>query len=437
MPQSLSNYSLLRKHGRLLSVTEREDLRFRLRHWARWKLGVPREALHSLGWDVAAGACAGIYLGMTMPFLIRIARAELHASDFAIGVMNAAPFVGNLLAPVWARQMEGKAKMPFCQVSWITGRSLLLLMPLAATAWGFVGIIALLLFIGTISSPAYTSLMKDIYPDRARGQLMSYVRIIVQAFTFLSTLVTGRLMDRGVGFGPLFAVAGVAGILAAIFFRKVRPLPSTAPPSLEPPQPLPSFLVNTLGILKENQSYRWFALSVMLYGFGNLMAWPLYQLYQVEHLHIRPTQIANLTNVTSLCAMVGSLFWGRFIDRHGAAQTVFRAILLITSISVVYFFAHSVSLLYAASFLSGFGMAGIELSYTASILNYAEHGKAARYQALHSLLLGIRGVLAPLVALPLLHVIGYQGVFIITFLFMLLGAYLQWRATKALEIRPV
>ena len=415
----------------MVTVTERDDLRLRLRHWARWRLGVPREALHSLGWDVLAGMCAGVFLGMTMPFLTRIARAELHATDLAIGVMNAAPFVGNLLAPVWARQMEGRAKMPFCQVSWITGRSLLLLMPLVLTAWGFVGVISLLLFIGTISSPAYTSLMKDIYPDRARGRLMSYVRITVQATTFLSTLITGRLMDHGVGFGPLFAVAGAFGVGAALFFAQVRPLAGAAQPSLEPPKPLLHFFRDTLGILKENESYRWFALSVMLYGFGNLMAWPLYQLYQVERLHIRPTQIANLTNITSLCAMSGSLFWGRFLDRHGAAQTVFRAILLISSISVVYFFAHTISLLYAASFLSGFGMAGIELSYTASILNYAEHGKAARYQALHSLLLGIRGVCAPLVALPLLRVIGYQGVFGITFLLMLLGAYLQWRASKA------
>lgn len=416
-------------------MSEREDIRLRLRHWARWKLGVPREALHSLGWDVLAGACAGVYLGMTIPFFTRIARAELHASDFAIGLMNAAPFVGNLLAPVWARQMEGKAKMPFCQVSWITGRSLLLLMPLAATAWGFVGIIALLLFIGTISSPAYTSLMKDIYPDRARGQLMSYVRIVVQAMTFLSTLITGRLMDRGVGFGPLFAVAGVAGVMAALFFRQVRPLPHIPPPSADPPQSLLSFFLNTLSILKENESYRWFALSVMLYGFGNLMAAPLYQLYQVEQLHIRPTQIANLTNVASISSMLGSLFWGRFIDRHGAAQTVFRGILLIASISAVYFFAHTLSLLYLAAFLSGFGMVGIELSYTASILNYAEHGQAARYQALHSLLLGIRGVLAPLVALPLLRTIHYQGVFAITFVFMLIGAYLQWRAARTLSTR--
>lgn len=372
-----------------------------------------------------------MFLGITMPFLTRIARAELHASDLAIGLMNAAPFIGNLLAPVWARQMEGKAKMPFCQASWITGRSLLLLMPLVTTATGFVGVISLLLFIGTISSPAYTSLMKDIYPDRARGQLMSYVRIVVQGTTFLSTLIAGRLMDRGVGFGPLFAVAGVAGVLAALFFKQVRPLSSAPPPSTELPQPLLSFFLDTLSILKENESYRWFALSVMLYGFGNLMAWPLYSLYQVEQLHIRPTQIANLTNTASICAIFGALFWGRYIDRHGAAKTVFRGILLIASISVIYFFAHTVELLFLAAFLSGFGMAGIELSYTASILNYAEPGKAARYQALHSLLLGIRGVLAPLVALPLLRQVGYQGVFVVTFVFMLIGAYLQWRAALA------
>lgn len=412
-------------------IESRLDFKTRARHWARWKLGVPSEAFESVSWDVLAGACAGVFLGCTMPFLTQIARGQLHATDTALAVMNAAPFLGNLLAPVWARQMEGRAKMPFCLGSWISSRSLLLLMPLVLTAWGFVGVVSLLLFIGTISSPAYTSLMKDIYPDRARGRLMSYVRVVVQVTMFGSTRLAGRAMDHGTGFGLIYALAGVAGIAAALFFAKVRPLSSTPPPSPDPPQPLGAFLLDTLSILRDNVSYRWFACSVMTYGFGNLIAWPLYNLYQVERLHISPGQIANLANLSSLCGILGSFFWGRFLDRHGAAQTVFRGILLISTVSLVYLFAQSLTWLYLAAFIAGFGMAGIELSYMASILSYAEHGKAARYQALHSLLLGIRGVLAPLIALPLMRAVGFHPVFVGTFILMLIGAGLQWQAARS------
>lgn len=403
----------------------------KVRLWARLRLGIPSEAFRSVSWDVIAGACAGLFLGGTMPFLTLIARGQFHASDTAIGVMNAAPFFGNLLAPLWARQMEGRAKMPYCLWSWIGSRALLLLMPLVLSAWGFVGVVSLLLFLGTISSPAYTSLMKDIYPDHARGRLMSYVRVVVQITMFGATRLTGWAMDHGIGFGPLFALAGVFGIAAALFFSQVRPLSTTPAPIQEPSQPLSAFLLDTLTILRDNQSYRWFACSVMTYGFGNLIAWPLYNLYQVERLQISPGQIANLTNVTSLCGILGSFFWGRFLDRHGAAQTVFRAILLVACLSLVYAFATSLTLLYVAAFLAGFGMSGIELSYMASILSYAEEGKAARYQALHSLLLGVRGVLAPLVAFPLLRALGYHGLFWVTFALMLAGAAMQWRAARS------
>lgn len=407
--------------------------RLRARRLVRSSLGVPRPARRSLGWDLLAGACSGAYMGMVFPFLTRIARGQLGAPELLIVLLSAAPFVGNLSSPLWARQMEGRAKMPFVLGSWLSARSLLFLMPLAFSPLSFVALMGGLQFVGTISTPAYTSLMRDIYPDQARGRLMGYVRVAAQSLMFVATLVAGRLLDGGVSFRVLFPVAGLLGFMAAWAFSHVRAL---APPqdSLssngQPPVSTKQFMLETLRILRENVGYRWFALSVFTYGFGNLMVQPLFALYQVDVLHISNTQLANLANFASLWSIVGSFFWGRFMDRHGSSLAVLLSICLITLIPLVYLFSPTVNGLFLAALLGGFGLAGIELSYLASILSYAEPARAAQYQSLHSLLVGVRGVLAPLVGIPLMKANGYPFVFKLALALMIAGGLMQWAATR-------
>jgi MFS family permease len=380
---------------------------------------------------VLAGACSGAYMGMTFPFLARIARGDLHAPEAAIGLMTAAPFVGNLLSPLWARQMEGRAKLPFCLGSWYAARALLLLMPLALNPWLFIALVSSLQFIGTISTPAYTSLMRDIYPARSRGRLMGYVRVGMKSMMFLATMATGRLLDSGVSYRYLFPVAGLLGFAAAFSFSHVRPL-DPSPPAAEGARTVSAraFVLDTLSILRENVGYRWFALSVFTYGFGNLMVVPLYALYQVDVLRISNTQIADLANFASLVSIAGFFFWGRFMDRRGAPRTVLFGILLISLVPAVYLSAQNVNGLFLASALWGLGMSCIELSYVQSILTYAEPGRAAQYQSLHSLLLGLRGVLAPLLAVPLVKVFGYHRVFALAMAVMIVGVLMQWAATR-------
>jgi MFS family permease len=349
-------------------------------------------------------------------------------------MMMAAPFIGNLFSPLWARQMEGREKLPFCLGSWSIARSLLFLMPFAATGQAFVALIGGLQIIGTVSAPAYTSLMRDIYPDHARGRLMGYVRVVVQSMMFLATLIAGRLYDHGISFRILFPLAAVFGIGAAVFFRHVRPLPHVGASPGEAPETVRghgAFVRQTVGILKHNRAYRYFALSVFVYGFANLMVQPLYGLFQVDVLRITSTQIANLANFASLWSIAGAFFWGRFMDRKGAPFTVMCSICLIALIPVVYLFARSVPMLFFAAALSGSGFAGIELSYLASILLYAERDRTAQYQSLHSLLLGVRGVLAPLLGVPLAKAFGYPPVFAGALAVMLVGAALQGMAIRA------
>lgn len=403
--------------------------RINARRVLRQRFNVPRTAYISVKWDLLAGILGGAFMGMVFPFITRVSRNDLGASQVMIAILSAAPFIGNLLAPIWAQQMEGKAKMPFLLGSIIPSRLLLLSMFWITTPLPFVLILSSLQLLGAFSSPAYTSLMKDIYPDRSRGRLMGYVRVGAQLAAFFIAQVAGRLMDYGYSYRYIFPVAGIVGVASVLAFAKVRSLPGT-PVTIPTSKPLPPILAirESIELLRLPTGYRWFAASVMVYGFGNLMAGPLYALYQVDVVKVTNTDLASFANIASISSILGMFLWGRYVDHYGATKSVLWSVYCIIAVGICYLFGVNKPLMYLASALSGFGFAGIELAYMASILKYAERGQAAQYQALHSLLLGIRGIIAPSLGLYLLQFVGYQALFIGSLTLMIAGTFFQRRA---------
>jgi MFS family permease len=378
---------------------------------------VPPRARRAYFYDSLAALLVGVYSGSIFPFLGRIARGDLHASAVQISLMSAAPFVGNLFSPVWARQMEGRAKLPFVVWSGLAARGLFLLMPLAVTPALFVSIAFGSLVIGTVASPAYTSIMKEVYPDTSRGRIMGYIRVGAQLASLLAALSVGRLLDI-VSYRVIFPIAGACGVLGALVFSRM--------PTREKQDSGPKFSVfDTLLIFRDDPNYRWFAMSVFATGFGNLLASPVYTIFQVDRLHITNTQVANLANLTSLVSIGFYFVWGRYIDSRGPLKTVLVNVILGATVPLVYLSANSVYDLLPAAFIQGVTWAGIELSYINSILVFADERRVAQYQALHSALLGVRGTIAPFFGAVLMDNIGIKPTFVVAFGFMVAGVLMQ------------
>lgn len=391
---------------------------------------VPPEAREAYRYDAMTALFMGVSFGAIYPFLGRIARGDLHASPLGISLMTAAPFVGNLLSPFWARQMEGRAKLPFIIWAWIGTRTCFLLMVLASTPWTFVILASLAMMIAPIATPAYTSVMKEVYPDDCRGRIMGLIRVWLQTTTFVTTLVAGRLLDLGkMSYRVLFLAGGLFGIMGALSFSRM--------PVASKGEEGPRFSVlETFRIFLEDRNYRWFGLSVFVYGLGNLIALPIYTLFQVDRLHVTNTQVANLANIASLTAIGAYFFWGHYLDRYGALQTVLVNVLLASLVPLTYLFAQSIQTLYFAAVVNGVMMAGIELSYLNAILAFADDRRIAQYQSLHSLLLGVRGTLGPFIGTTLLSFIGMEGIFVLSIFLILVGAGMQYFGVKG-RYRPV
>lgn len=374
-------------------------------------------------WDVLTALCGGIYQGCIWTFVNRVARAEMVASKAQMGWIAAAPALGYLFSTLWARQMEGRAKMPFVFWTWLIARGMFVFTPLLATQSRFVLLVCLTPIIFSVSTPAYVSIMKDIYPNAQRGRLMAVVRMVLSIFMLFTALIAGRLMDHGLDWRITFSFGGVLGIMTAITFSRI-----TVPNILTQTQEInttSAFLKDTWSILKRNRGFRWFLASVFVSGFGNIISATLIPIHQVDHFHVTNTQVANIQNIGSLATVIGFGFWGLFLDRYGSLAGVLLAVAFNLFVPFTYAFAESIPWLYFASAAMGVAVSGIELSYVTTILMFAEEGKAAQYQALHSSFFGIRGTIAPQCAIPLLNIVGPRESFLIAAIILFGGAILQ------------
>jgi MFS family permease len=413
---------------------------------------VPDDVWHNWRWDAAAAVCAGIYQGAVWTFALQLARGALRATGPMMALATAAPAIGVLFAAVWARQMEGKAKLPFVSVTWLVARGMFMFTPLLVRGSiarpAFIGLICLTPIIFSASVPAYTFVMQDIYPDKLRGRLMSYVRIALAGSTLLSAAIMGFLQQKGIAghhldYRWMFAIGGAFGALSAAAFQQLK-IPPVNHVVVVPP--FFRFFRETYSVLLHNSGYRWFTISVFVGGFGNLVASTYYPIYQVDRFHITPMQIAGIQNISGISMLVSLLFWGWYMDRFGSLAAVLVAYVVLLLMPLCYGFGGSIGWLYAAGAFSGIAVSGIDLGYINSTLMFAEPGKAAQYQAVHSSFFGLRGTIAPLVSIRLLlmlshvnrlHQANWRSGFVMCFVIMACGVLCQMVSMRSYRAAAV
>lgn len=415
--------------------------------------GVPSGARYAFRVDLTAMLLAGFYTGAVFPFIQVIARDDLRASKEVLAALTAAPFLGNLLALFLARSMEGRRKVPFLKWAHVAARLLVLFSFLAVGAWEFAFVMSACQIVGTVATPAYAAIIKEVYPDEQRGRILSYTRAAILAAQIVSTLAAGWLLGV-LSYRAVFPVAAAVGIAAALVFSRIIPNEGADSPEAEGEAPSAAsplgrlvetarFVWSTLGILREDRAYRWFALSVFTYGFGNLMTVPIIPIIQVNELHIRKEQLAVLFNVMQVVAIAFYFYWGRYVDRESPQRAVVLNIVINTIVPLNYigtgFWPGATAwTLLPAYVFSGIVMAGIDLSYFNALLTFAGPGNVSRYQALQSFLLGVRGTIAPFIGSGLAGVLESHGhdlrwVFVVGLVFMGIGAWMQVVAMRRQE----
>ena len=384
---------------------------------------IPAQTRQAFRWDATAGLLFGLYSGMTLPFLAVIARDQLQATNFQISVIAASPFAGYLFALFWASHIHTRPKMPYAVGFGITARSLLLLMFFAANAQTYVLIVLGAMMIEMFTPTAYTTLMRDIYPDQYRATLMGYVRTAMVATTILGAAGAGWLLNS-VSYRHLFPAAALIGVASSLCFSRIRIAQVVEPSRLD------LSMLRSFAILRDDRVFGLFVLAMFVFGFGILISAPLMPILQVDQLHITPRWVGLLAMVGSAFSGTFYFLWGRFIDRRSPTKALLITMFVASLISLVYAIAHHVPTLLLAAICAGIAYSGMELALLIFLTRIPERDQIPYYAGLLYSAIGVRGLIAPFVGVSLLAILDIREVFLLSCLISLLGLWIMLQAAK-------
>lgn len=361
---------------------------------------------HNFSADAASALLFGAFAGLTLPFLPVVAR-RMGASDLQMALIVAAPFIGLTFSTYWSHLTENRRSLPF--TVWPNALARLSLMSLAAIAapWPYVLLVIWFSLIGAIPGAPYAALMQKIYPAEARGRLLGAIRLLIGAAQIPAIYLAGRLLDR-FGASVPYVIGPIMGLLSVAYFARIK-----EPPLPESPAPRRSFSWRDQAMaILSNRPFAMTQLGFLLFGFGNLMMAPLYPIFQVDHLGLNNSQVAQISMLWSAAWLLGFPIWGKMADRTRPLYVIASGAVLYVMVPLLYYFGRSLPGASLAAVLQGFGDAAIELGWMAYILSMGR-GKAGIYAGLHLSLLGFRGTLAPLAASALIAPLGITPVFLL------------------------
>lgn len=357
-----------------------------------------------------SGLLVGLFSGGMFPFLGVIARQELHASAYAIGLFGVSGSVGNLFSPLIAHHSRNRPKLPYAVWPAAIGRAFFLLMAAAVVAPVYIAITFVGQAVAALGSPPYAAVIRDAYPVWRRGYLMGLVRVLVVAGSMVGALVAGQALAH-VSYRWVFPAATLLGLLSVAAFSRIG-----VPAAPEEAAPTDVRWWDAFRVMKQDRAFRLYATCFYLYGFGNLIAGPMVPLIQVDELRITPQWVGYLATTASACSMIGYLFWGRLLDRHGPFRMMLSVYGVISVYAVTYCFAHSVPVLLIASAAAGLAWSGGDLGYINAAMRFGSRGSATAYASVFAFLQACRGIPAPFIGAALSNVsfIGPRGVFLVS-----------------------
>lgn len=360
--------------------------------------------------------------------------------DFAVAAVSAAPNIANLTSFIWAGLAHGRTKVPF-----ISALQLVTCGCVAAIAClpiSGIGLLALtvLIFIARIAWTGVitirTAVWRNNYPRANRALIAGKMAMIQSVVLAAAGLLIGEMMDIApASFRYLFPMLALAGFGGNAIYRKVRLRGqrrlqraeqdgrANGETQLDPRR--------MLALLREDPFYARFMWWMSVFGLGNLMIGPPQVLILNDQFHTSYLEGILVTTVIPLAVMPLAIpAWSRLLSRSHVIT--FRSIhgwtfvLAALAIWLATLF-HSMELMYASSIIMGTGFAGGSLAWNLGHHDFAPAHRDSEYMALHVTLNGLRGAIAPFLAVALyagMAAVGWGAwFFFVCFLINLAGLW--------------
>ena len=393
---------------------------------ANW---LPSRVRRNFQIDVFSAVCAGTFVSVLVTFMpVVVRRMGGSATDVAIVV--GAPFVGHMLSPFFTLFLARFRPVRVVAGTSSLARVVFIVGVLVATTPLLLSLTTILFWTITVSNVAvYTSLMQAIYPDQDRAYIMGKVRVGASVASIAAAAIAGVFIDT-VPAQWVFALAAILALPGSLAFFKIEHESEGPAPARRDP------MVMVRDVWSDHR-YRQLLLAFLVFGWGNLMNFAVYPIMLVDQFDAPNTFVGILAAAQSATMVVAYVVVGRLIDRGSSLRQTMIGTVLILLMPIGYILAPTYWLLLPIAVIGGITQASGELTYYTNVVQLAPPDRITEYTAAQSLLMGIRGTLAPFAASALLAALEPRVVLLIGLAFMVGGAIILSSVVREPRAAPV
>lgn len=337
----------------------------------------------------------GAFYAMTLPFIPAILRRG-GATELMLAIYTSQQFIGSVLTAFSIVLMRRRRTMNIIVASWLLSRSLFMIFAFLVNPLWMIVLGTVFWLLEAFPNPGYTRVLQKIYPDGVRGKVMSLVRVGRLSTVVLITPLAGWALDHW-GYRILFPLGSILGVASVLIFTRLKVNEG----------PLPARETKTLSelwdILQKDKRFAFYLRSFAFYGTGTLISWTMYPLVQVDRLHLSYSELGLLGLGQSICWLLGYLFWGSVVDRRGGVHVMRMNCAIAMIVPFSYIWATNAWMLLPAFMTQGIINAGWDMGLITAGIQLADPERVTEYAAVQGTVVGVRGMIVPLVGVGLLQ----------------------------------
>ena len=396
---------------------------------------IPSEAKYTFKFDLRNGISKGFVLAGSASVAGVILKKTFNSSDFEVALLHSSVSVGLLFSIFLASHAEKPNKMDYVYYPDMVARLLFILTAVVSVFFPvslvFTVILCAAFAFNSINTPVVTSIYRSNYPDHSRGKIMGVVRTFFNLAFVGASYLFGLMLDLdGHNYIYVYPIIGLVGIWGATQFRKIRVNKTEDISTASPDHPL----VQLRRVLKQDKPFAYFMWYWAIFGFAALMVDPVKTIFVTDTKYgINATYeeaVLAVTVIPQAVMLLTFAFWGKQIDKYGVIKIRFILNVLPTVNLLLFYFATDLKLIYIASVLQGISMSGALLSWQLCVMEFAPKNQVGIYMGIHTMLTGIRGIIAPFIGAYLIGAAGIGNTFLVGFVLMLISTVMMIRFAK-------
>jgi MFS family permease len=264
----------------------------------------------------------------------------------------------------------------------------------------FILVVTLQAFATSIVTPAWASLIGRVVSKVRRGAVTSLINTAASIGSIGATVLSGYIMVlMGGSLSNMYVipigVAAVCGVVASLVMIKVRETKTSGPSS-----------GMDWSVFTRNKQFQTLCKVSCIHSFFMSISWPLFAITTVRVVRADMMQIAAISIISSVVAIVARRYIGRITDRAGRRTLLILGRAGLFVYPMIYALATNVYHLVLANFISGFFVAISGIVLFAYQLDITREGQRGAGIALYNTLIGVAtffgslfgGYLPPLLA---------------------------------------